>query len=272
MNVAIPILMYHSIAEDAPPAFRKWAVQGTVFADHLAYLYEQGYTPLTVSRLVQIRSETPGDLPKRPVIITFDDGLLDFYTDALPILQAYQCVATLYITTGYVGGASRWLEREGAGNRPMLNWPQIQEIQASGIECGAHSHTHPQLDTLPLPAARCEIVQSKTVLEQHLGQPVSTFAYPHGYYSSRVRQLVQEAGFSSACAVKHGLSHSSDDRFALGRIIVTRDTDVETLGRYLRGENLRLAPSRERLQTTGWRFVRRSQKVLQQHVYQRGRA
>jgi peptidoglycan/xylan/chitin deacetylase (PgdA/CDA1 family) len=135
------------------------------------------------------------------------------------------------------------------------------------VECGAHSHSHPQLDTLSPVAARDEIVRSKTILENHLGRQVSTFSYPYGYYSSTVRQIVQQAGYSSACAVKHAMSAITDDRFALARIIVEADTDVESLGRLLAGEGLRVAPIRERVQTKGWRLVRRSIKLLERHPY-----
>lgn len=131
----------------------------------------------------------------------------------------------------------------------MLTWEQISEIDSCGIECGAHSATHPQLDTLAPPAAREEIVLSKLVLEQQLGRQVPTFAYPYGFYNSTVRQLVQQAGYSSACAIKHAMSAVTDDRFALARIIVDSDTDVKRFSRLAEGQGLPVAPKRERIRT-----------------------
>ena len=228
---------------------------------HLAYLRAHNYTALTVTQLVTALSADSSSLPEKPIVITFDDGFADFHEHALPILKRYDFTATLYITTGYVGSTSRWLHREMEADRPMLTWGQISELLANGIECGAHSCLHPQLDTSSRAAARKEINESKDALEQHLGQPVSTFAYPHGYYNQTVRQLVQEAKYSSACGVKHAMSAPRDDRFALARIIVEDTTNVARLARLLTGEGLQVAPTRETIRTQGWRLVRRFSKL-----------
>ena len=121
----------------------------------------------------------------------------------------------------------------GEGMRPMLTWTQLAEISASRIECGAHSHTHPPLDILPPSVARDEIVRSKELLEEHLGQQVSSFAYPYGYYSDRVRQIVQAAGYTSACAVKLVTSSLHDDPYTLARIAINLDTDIRDLATML---------------------------------------
>ncbi len=262
MSVQVPILLYHSISEEATPQFRKWTVRGETFAAHMAYLHDCQYTPITVTQLAQALTDTGARLPERPVVLTFDDGLADFYTGALPVLKRYGFAATLYITAGFVGGISRWLHPMGEGERPMLSWAQVAEISASGIECGAHSRSHPELDTLSPLAAWDEIACSKIELEQHIGRPVETFAYPHGYYSPAVRRLVQEAGYSSACAVKHAMSTTADDRFALARIIIAVDTDLDNFARLVAGQGLTVAPTRERMRTVGWRFVRRMTMML----------
>ncbi len=265
MKIPIPILLYHSISEDVAPKFRMWSVRPKTFAAHMEYLWDNGYTPVTVTQLTAAIANSYTPLPDRPVVITFDDGLADFYTGALPILHRYGFTATLYVTTEFVGDTSRWLHGAGEGNRLMLSWKQLAEIRANGIELGAHTCTHPQLDTITSSSARNEIFWSKEKLEQHLGQSISTFAYPHGYYNSTVRQLVQQAGYSSACAVKHAMSTTNDDCFALARIIVYADTDIEDFGRLLTGRNLRLAPFSEDVRTKGWRIVRRLTRLLGMH-------
>ncbi len=273
MSTPIPILLYHSVAENATSQYRRWAIRPGIFAAHLAYLHNQGYTPITVTHLAQAMIDQGTHLPERPVVLTFDDGLADFYAGALPVLKSYAFAATLYIATQFVGGTSRWLHAEGEGERPMLTWSQIADIHASGIECGAHSHSHPQLDVLSLAEAGDEITRSKAILEQHLGRAVTTFAYPHGYYDSGVRRLVQQAGYTSACAVKHALSSLADDRFALARIIVSpEDANVENFANLLAGRGLRLAPTRERVRTRGWRLVRRSARFLERSPWMSGRA
>jgi peptidoglycan/xylan/chitin deacetylase (PgdA/CDA1 family) len=140
----------------------------------------------------------------------------------------------------------------------MLSWDQITALPTNRVEIGAHSHTHPQLDTLPLSAADQEIRTSKALLEDHLGRPVDSFAYPHGYHSPQVRRVVEQAGFTSACAVKHAMSSLSDDRFALSRIIIDRDQTLESFHRLIVGESLHMAPRGERVQTILWRAVRRT--------------
>lgn len=268
MNMPVPILLYHSIAAEVAPRFRRWAVHPEVFAAQMAYLRDHGYSPVTVTQLANAMTAERPHLPPRPVVVTFDDGFADFYTGALPALQRHRVAATLYVTTGHVAGTSRWLAREGEGDRPMLTWSRIAELSASGVECGAHTRTHPQLDTLSPVAVRDEVVACKGDLEQRLGQQITSFAYPHGYHSPAVRRVVQQSGYTSACAVKHAMSSLADDRFALARIIVTPDPDdvsLESFGRLLAGQGLPVAPARERLRTRGWRVFRRSVARLKRH-------
>ena len=254
----VPILMYHSISQHATPKYRPFAVSPKVFADQMEYLYQHEYTPMTVTQFVNAIARREATLPERPVLITFDDGFVDFFTEAFPVLQRYKFTATLYVTTGYVGGTSSWLWREGEATRQMLTWDQLAEISANGIECGGHSHKHPQLDIISLPKARSEITLCKELLEEHLGVKVSSFAYPHGYHSLSIKQLIRETGYTSACAVGYTMSSESADPFALGRLLVTDDTNGDVLASLL----TRNIPSNgttiyKGLRTYAWRYVRR---------------
>ncbi|HSD84863.1 MAG TPA: polysaccharide deacetylase family protein [Anaerolineae bacterium] len=257
MTTSVPILLYHSVADTTAPRFKKWTLHPEFFAVHMQYLADQHYTPLTVTQWLQLLSDRRGALPERPIVISFDDGYTDFLVNAVPILQHYGFGATLYVVTKYVGQSSTWLQGQGAGDRSLLTWAQLAEVNAAGIECGAHSHTHVQLDTVPLAEAREEIARSKNELEQHLNRSVESFAYPYGYHNALVRELVQEAGFTSACAVKHALSTVDDDRFALSRIIISADTNVDRFAELLTGRHLRVAPMEEQVWTKGWRVIRR---------------
>jgi peptidoglycan/xylan/chitin deacetylase (PgdA/CDA1 family) len=225
------------------------------FAGHMDWLADAHYHPITVSALAStLAANLP--LPQRCVVITFDDGLRDFLTGAMPVLQRLGFPATLYVVTGYVGKVSRWLSTVGEGVRPMLSWSDLRAIADMGIECGAHTHSHPQLDILPRDRALAEIRRSKLCLEDYLGREVTTFAYPYGYASRATRRLVQEVAFSSACRVRHALSSTAEDRFALSRIMVTNDVDVDDLRSLLSGEGLPIAPPSDRLIETGWRLAR----------------
>lgn len=265
-NKKVPILMYHSISDHATPKFKQFTVSPALFADHMAYLHQHAYTPITITQFVDALSQNNAlspALPERPVILTFDDGFADFYTEALPVLKGYGFAATLYVATAFINGTSRWLRGAGESTRPMLTWDWLSEISASGIECGAHSHHHPQLDTLPYSQAQYEIVQSKRLLEQHLGRAVSSFAYPFGYHTAAIRRQVREAGYTSACAVKYEMSSQTSDLFALGRLTVKAGTSVEALAGLLgiRGP-LVVSTMYVRARTSAWQLVRRSSALV----------
>jgi peptidoglycan/xylan/chitin deacetylase (PgdA/CDA1 family) len=143
----------------------------------------------------------------------------------------------------------------------------LSEISTSSIECGGHSHSHPQLDTLaPAEAAR-EIVQSKRLLEDHLGQNISSFAYPFGYHTAGLRRQVQEAGYRSACAVKYAMSSERTDPFALARLMVKSDTDVDALAAMLDARSsLTITTVYSRARTPLWQLARRSSAVMTHHL------
>ena len=222
-----PILMYHSISDSAGSAFRDFTVPPALFQEQMDYLYTNDFATLTVTEFATAIIEHH-PLPERRVVLTFDDGFVDFYTNVLPVLEQFGCRATLYIPTAYVGMTSRWMDLIGEGNRPILDWDTLRQLPSS-IECGAHSHTHPQLDILGLAAVREEIFLSKQLLEAHLQHPILSFCYPHGFSSRSVRRLVKEAGFMAACA---GLM-PTDDIFALPRLFVTPDMVVERFAQLL---------------------------------------
>jgi peptidoglycan/xylan/chitin deacetylase (PgdA/CDA1 family) len=253
----IPILLYHSISDAPSERFRRWTVRPEQFAAQVAHLQASGRTPLTVAQLAAAIAHGGAELPPRSVVLTFDDGFADFHDRALPVLQEYRFTATLYVATAFVEGTSGWLHGAGEGERPMLTWAQLRHLHASGIECGAHGHSHRPLDVLPRRVAMDEIARSTGLVADAIGAPVVTFAYPHGYYDRAVREMVQAAGHLAACGVKHAMSALDDDRFALARVIVEADTDLARFSRLLEGERLPVMPS-ERLRTKGWRLLRRA--------------
>ncbi len=251
----VPILLYHSISSQPSPRFRKFTISPGLFAEHMLYLKQHDYTPITVTQLAKAIAKTEPALPLQPVILTFDDGFADFYTEALPVLNQYGFPATLYIPTSFVGAANRWLKRNGEAARPMLDWDQLAEISDSGIECGAHSHTHPQLDTLRETCARDEIIRCKTILEEKLGREVASFAYPYGFYTAAVRQMVHRAGYSSACAVRYASSSLADDPFALARFPITSDTKVDDFAALVTGPSPSVAMTFWWARSSVWRCL-----------------
>jgi O-antigen biosynthesis protein len=253
----VPILMYHSISDPdkARRAFRNFTISPGIFSAHLHYLAEEGYIAMTVTQFARaVRDHRP--LPARPIVITFDDGFADFYSAAFPLLQRNGFKATIYITTGFVGRTSLWLRREGETMRPMLTWDQVREISASGFECGTHTLNHVPLDTLPAETAQIEITRCKSVLQEQISTPVNTFAYPFGYYTPVIQSFLRDAGYSSACALKHDFSSTGDDLFALARLHITANTSVIQLADLLTRRQIRLRAELLRTRTKAWRIIR----------------
>lgn len=249
--------MYHSVSDISTAARRLWTISPTTFESHLEILKYQAYVPLTVSMLVSLMFDCRGPLPAKPVVLTFDDGLADFFTGTLPILDRFGFPATLYIPTAYVNQSGRWLKTNGNGNYPMLSWSEIREIAYHGIECGSHGHSHTQLDVLPMEKMREEVCHSKDLLEHHLQKSVDSIAYPYGLNSKTLRQIVQQAGYSSGCAIKHSMSSLADDRYALARIAITSKLSQTEYQDILMGKGLRRFHKDERVRTTIYRFVRK---------------
>ncbi len=154
-------------------------------------------------------------------MLTFDDGYGDFYSQALPLLKQHGFTATLFQTTGWIG-------KEGEKKR-MLNWRELAEVEQAGIEIGAHTCKHPQLDQLPENLIREELYVSKSVLEDNLGLKVPGLAYPFGYSNAKVRQVARELGYDYGYAVGNALTTTAADKFALPRLTVRRATTIGRL-------------------------------------------
>jgi peptidoglycan/xylan/chitin deacetylase (PgdA/CDA1 family) len=227
----VPILMYHSVSTEATPAFHRFAIHPTRFAEHMAYLAAENYTTLTVRELTAQRT-AGAEIPPRTVALTFDDGFVDFHDEVLPVLARHSFTATLYVVTGFVGDTSQWLIEERESDRPLLSWSQLAEVAAAGIECAAHSHTHPQLDLLPLDRVREELATSKALLEDQLQLTVDTLAYPFGSHSRGVRAAARALGYRTACAVAELVS-DIDNPFAVPRLTVSAGTDVARMAALL---------------------------------------
>lgn len=252
----IPILMYHSVGPRRNAEYDRWCVSEARFAEQMSALASAGYAVLTTGDYVE-RLEAGAALPDRFVVLTFDDGLRDFLTGAVPILQRFGFPATLYVVAGRVGLTSRWLAPLGEGQRPMLTTEELCVLARSGVEIGGHTMTHPELDILSPARAMAEIAGSRRVLEDMLGVPVRSFAYPHGYNSSRTRAIVERAGYRSAVRVRHAHSERGECRFGLSRLIITEDLTAERFMALIDGPGRLVAPPQDRLIADLWRSTRR---------------
>ncbi len=229
MRRGVPVLMYHALSPACTSGFGRWTLSPELFESHLGYLSQEGYRAMTVAELAERRRRGALRESGRLVVLTFDDAYADFLDVAVPALLRYGMTATLFVPTGYAGGRSGWMRAEGEGDRAVLSWPELGEVSRRGIEIGAHSHTHPRLDTLPARGQAEEARLPKRQLETRLGVPVSSFAYPFGRYDRRVRDAVAAAGYTAACTMNSWAATSGDHELELPRVPVFDDTDAAGL-------------------------------------------
>jgi peptidoglycan/xylan/chitin deacetylase (PgdA/CDA1 family) len=255
----IPVLLYHSVSTQPARWIAAYTVTPHVFAQHVELMAQSGRTAMTVSQLVDALAGRTR-LPQRPLLVTFDDGFADF-APAASMLADRKLPSTLYVTTGALRGRPPWLHEPAdmaLPPAPMLEWTQLTELASQHVEIGAHTHTHPQLDVIHPAAAGQEITLSKHLLEEALGQEIKSFAYPHGFHCTRVRRLVRDAGYTSACAVRNALSSHCDHVLSLARLTVRADTTAEQIAAWLAGRNARVAPYPEWVRTRAWRLYRKA--------------
>ena len=208
----IPILMYHSVdtsdsVVSTPPS---------AFAAQMRFLHDSGVQTLSLSAAVEALRRGP--VPAHAAVITFDDGFESVYKEAFPVLMKYGISATVFLVTGYCGRTNGWPSQpRHITRRPLLTWGQVTEMHHAGVCFGAHTHTHPYLTSLSTRRAEDEILTSKQTIEDHLQQPVQTFAYPYGAYDEKIKR-VAAAHFAVACSTRLAFAGPVSDMLALERL------------------------------------------------------
>lgn len=218
--IQVPILMYHHV--EIAPVDSPYRVSTSRFEEELKLLHDWEYTTITTEALVKAITEG-ASLPPRPVIITFDDGNMDIYDNAFPIMQKYGFSGVLYLV-------SNRLQSEG-----YMQVEQIQEMAAAGWEVGSHSLSHPDLNgDVPPEKLRREIVQSRQDLATALNLPILTFAYPFGEVGSAAVDYVKFAGYIAAMgATGFTANQGLSNLFVLQRVEIKGSEDAKTFIRFL---------------------------------------
>lgn len=205
----MPTLMYHKIG-DYPPGseLKKLWVATADFRRQLQYLKDHGYTSINfVDWRDAEKSVKP--LPAKPVLITFDDGYMNNYELAYPLLREFGMKGCVFLVYEMMDQHNAWHDPASEPWLKMLTWAQIKEMQDSGvIEFGSHTMKHRNLAALPLDEVRWELTESKKRLEDKLGREMVGFAYPYGSgaYKPEVRAAALEAGYRYDFSVKQGIT------------------------------------------------------------------
>ena len=216
--VTVPILMYHYIGLNPNPqdlARNDLSVAPDKFEAELNYLQSSGFTTIDFDTLYNALKGT-GPLPAKPILLTFDDGYIDFFINAYPILQKYHSKATVFIPTGLMDKGY------------YLHWDQIKQMQSSGIiSFQAHSVNHVNLAALSGDRLKYEIEESRRVLSSELGIPVDFFAYPYGASSEEAWAAVKAAGFKAAVGTWYGTVHTEGTQYDLPRVKISGHLDLQ---------------------------------------------
>ena len=211
-------LLYHHVGPARPGTKRELTVSPERFERQIRWLAHRGYAGIKPSDWLNwIRRGT--SLPKKPILVTFDDAYADTADHALPILRKYGFSAAVFVVTERLAATNTWDEVQGCGTLQLMTGEQIQYWARQGIEFGAHSRTHPHLSKLPASELAAEVVGSKDDLTALLGYPPVSFAYPYGEYNDAVCDLVR-GNFDLAFSVEEGLNYLSGDPHLLRRAYV----------------------------------------------------
>jgi peptidoglycan/xylan/chitin deacetylase (PgdA/CDA1 family) len=219
--------MYHGVGAEGPPALAPYWISAPDFRHHLDWLRAEGWTAISADELR--RAQRSGSrLPRRTVLLTFDDGLVSFARVAWPELRARGMTATAFVVSGHVGGRADWDRRFG-DPAPLLPWEELRRLAGEGVEIGSHTVTHPFLTGLPLADAARELAESRARLGAELGRPVGAVAYPHGDVDPAVRQMAELAGYTSGFTCRPAAALVSDDPLLLPRLDVPANCDLPRL-------------------------------------------
>ncbi|MBA4420731.1 MAG: hypothetical protein C0391_06260 [Anaerolinea sp.] len=215
--IIAPILLYHHIRGVEKPG--RYEILPSVFEMQLTYLKQWGYTSITMETLANaLRYNDP--LPEKPVLITFDDGDLDVYENAFPIMQRLGFVGTFYIVSNRLQV------------KDFVTPAQLREMIAAGWEIGSHSHSHLDL-TQNHNAINSEALGSKKILTAAIGRPINSFAYPFGQIDQVVGNHVSAYGYTNAVGLGIGYTHTILTIYYLDRLEVRSEYDYTAFAKLL---------------------------------------
>lgn len=225
--VRVPVLLYHRVrnfSSKDTSRERLMTVSPANFERQMQSLADGGFTPITPDELLYALVTSTSRLPPKPVLLTFDDGYKDHYRTVLPVLQRLKFQATFFIVPA--------VSKFGG----FMSEQMVKDSATSGVvTIGSHTLRHAYLTYISPKDRVSEIEGSKTLLETWIGKPVTSLAYPYGYFSPVIEREVQAAGYGLAFRTGAGANHTSSTRYELRRIQINNDTNVvKTVERYLR--------------------------------------
>jgi len=228
------VLMYHRVVDDMSLAMsQKYCVHRSVFKKQMNLLDRMGFTSITLNDY-HLAKSSDIKLPRKPVIITFDDGYRDVYEHACPIIKEMGMTATIFVICDQSIKYNIWDYNDlSIEKAPLIDRHQIKELHQIGFEIASHSLTHRDLTTLSHADLFEEISQSKFNLESLLGSEINNFSYPYGSVDERVKRYVREQSYKYACSVYSGPATFEEDPFEIRRTPILNSTSLPILATLL---------------------------------------
>lgn len=213
-EAVVPVLIYHHIREiketDSDNA-RTFIVSPENFSSQMQYLKDNGFNTISFGNLIDyFKGEF--DMPEKPIIISFDDGVVNHYQNAWPILQKNNLKATFFIFPNPIGRSKNY-----------MTWEQLQELIDNGMEIGSHGWYHLYLDRIEESELQKELVDSKQVLEEKLGIDIRVIAYPFGSYNEKVTDEIKSAGYEAARDIVNGRTQTPETLYKIKGYFITEN-------------------------------------------------
>jgi len=207
------VLMYHYVKDSSIVEHDKRYIRPQTFDKQMKFLKDRKYNVIPLEKFAaSLKEKKP--MPRDTIVITFDDGHLDNYQYAYPILKKYNLPATMFIIVGEIG------------QKDSMTLEQIREMSDSGlITIGSHTVSHEHLPSIKdKERIKNEIVLSKQVLEAIIKKPVNCFSYPIGGFNEEIRQMVIDAGHTTAVSTSPGLNYPNNDPYAIKRVRISESS------------------------------------------------
>lgn len=216
-NRGVPVLYYHSVKDSVD---NEVTISPENLKMQLKYIKDSGYVTLTLNELKEyLLNDSP--IPSKSIVITFDDGYMDNFTNAFPILKDLNMVATIFCITTSLDG-NYYLSKQA-----------ISEMYDYGIDIQSHTVNHPHLDKMSYREQLFELSESKKYLESLLGTKVDSIAYPFGDFNNDSIKAAIDSGYSLGFTTRRGLSDRDDNPLKLDRIYISSDYDMDTFKKLL---------------------------------------
>ena len=213
----VMVLNYHKVVDE----HMSLSVPLADFEQHMKWLQEYGYTSITPEDLYEF-IVNGRELPEKPVLITFDDGYKDNYTNAYPIMKKYGFKGTIFVVTGFLGVYDNY-----------LTWEQAKELTDNGFSIESHTHNHKSMTEASDDDISRELAKSRDTIKEKLGVEADFIAYPTGTYNLHIAELVKEAGYKGAFTIKYDNVSRDSNVYAIERVPIfhTENTNKDFLER-----------------------------------------